>query len=104
MRMIRMTRTPTPTATGEDANGDDFTPTRTRSFAVIRVGDATETARARLRARRLAAFALTALHAVDRATSDEAFAAMTRAVLRAVDPRRGARAARRGTRRRRSRE
>ena len=72
---------------GEDANGDDFTPTRARSFAVIRVGaDATETARARLRARRLAAFALTALHAVDRATSDEAFAAMTRAVLRAVDP------------------
>ena len=74
-------------ADAEDAAGDDFTPTRVRSFAVIRVGvDATETARARLRARRLAAFALTALHAVDRVTSDEAFAAMTRAVLRAVDP------------------
>ena len=74
-------------ADADGATGDDFTPARVRSFAVIRVGaDATETARARLRARRLAAFALTALHAVDRATSDEAFAAMTRAVLRAVDP------------------
>ena len=50
--------------------------------------DARETARARLRARRLAAFALaaTARSVVHRATTDEAFAAMTRAVLRAIDP------------------
>ena len=99
MRMIRMTRTPTPTATAKTPTATISLRRARSSFAVIRVGaDATETARARLRARRLAAFALTALHAVDRATSDEAFAAMTRAVLRAVDPEawRGRRGAGRG--------